>query len=409
MNELLATCCTINAPEASDAAISYYHIGNIIWILSEGLSLIVPLLFLYKGFCKKIEEFSSKIFKNYIFSALFFSYIFFILYILTKFPLDFISSYLVEKKFNLINQTFDLWLLGYIKEFGVEVLSTGLVASIFLILFKKYQKKWWLISSLILSAFLFFTLFIEPIWIDPLFNTFTPIQNKELEAKILDLANKSGIEGSFVFQVDKSSQTSKINAYVTGIGSSKRIVFWDTTLQAMSQDEILFVTGHEMGHYVLNHVWKNFAIYSIYLVLLFYFVDRFSAFLFKRCHFFKSIKTFHSNAALALLLFSFNLASFFSQPIFNGMSRYFEKQADQFGLEITQNSCAAASAFITLQNSNLANPRPGKFYNFWIASHPSLYDRVSFANQYCPWRDKKPLKYEHLFKKGAFSLDNTCK
>src|SRR6185295_12391224 len=102
-----------------------------------------------------------------------------------------------------------------------------------------------------------------PLVIDPLYNKFVPLQNQELKAKIIALAEKAEIPGRNVYQVDKSKQTKKYNAYVNGFGASQRIVLWDTTLKGMKEDEILFVMGHEMGHYKLAHIWKGILYNSV--------------------------------------------------------------------------------------------------------------------------------------------------
>ena len=195
-----------------------------------------------------------------------------------------------------------------------------------------------------------------------------------------------------------SSDTKALNAYVTGFGSTKRIVLWDTTIKKLTPDEILFVMGHEMGHYVLNHLWWDLLFEAILTLAIFYLTYRTAEFLMGRYSSRFGFTKLHEFASLPLLLFVLMFYQLLFSPLSLFVSRYFEHQADRFGLEITQNNQAAAEAFLALQQQNLGNPRPGKLYIFWRASHPPLGSRVDFCNSYCPWKRGKPLEYGQLFK-----------
>src|SRR6185312_373627 len=135
---------------------------------------------------------------------------------------------------------------------------------------RRSPRGWWLWLGFGTIPVIIFALLVSPIAIDPLFNKFTPLKDQQLKERILALAAKADIPSRKVFQVDKSAQTKAYNAYVSGFGASQRIVLWDTTLQGLEQDEILFVMGHEMGHYVLGHVWKGILISSAISLALFF-------------------------------------------------------------------------------------------------------------------------------------------
>jgi Zn-dependent protease with chaperone function len=131
-------------------------------------------------------------------------------------------------------------------------------------------RRWWLWTGLAAVPFIVLMLLIAPIWIDPLFNKFGPMKDEALEAQILALADRAGIAGSRVFEVDKSVDTKAVNAYVTGVGQTKRIVLWDTIIAKLERRELLFVMGHEMGHYVLGHVPETIAFLSLVILATFY-------------------------------------------------------------------------------------------------------------------------------------------
>ena len=123
----------------------------------------------------------------------------------------------------------------------------------------KSPRRWWLYTSALAVPFIILIVLVQPVWIDPLFNRFGPMQDKALEAEILALADRAGIEGGRVFEVAKSEDTKALNAYVNGFGSTKRIVLWDTIIKALDRRKLLVVMGHEMGHYVLDHLWQLIA------------------------------------------------------------------------------------------------------------------------------------------------------
>ncbi|HEY7444831.1 MAG TPA: M48 family metallopeptidase, partial [Vicinamibacterales bacterium] len=263
---------------------------------------------------------------------------------------------------------------------------------------KKSPSRWWLYTGLAAVPFLVLIIFVQPIWIDPLFNRFGPMKDKALEAQILQLAERSGIEGSRVFEVAKSEDTKAINAYVNGVGGTKRIVLWDTILARLEPAQLLVVMGHEMGHYVLGHIWKSILIFSVLIMATLYAVHRVAGRLLDRYRERFRFSELSDVASLPLILMLFGAFSFLVTPVALAVTRHFEHEADRFGLEITHGNYAAATAFVKLQQDNLAVPRPSMLYTLWRESHPPLGDRIDFCNDYRPWETGAPEVYAHLFK-----------
>jgi Zn-dependent protease with chaperone function len=251
---------------------------------------------------------------------------------------------------------------------------------------------------LLAIPFLTLSILVAPIWIDPLFNKFGPMQNKELETKILQLADRAGIEGGRVYEVAKSEDTKTVNAYVTGFGATKRIVLWDTIIAKLNEDELLFVMGHEMGHYVLGHVWKSILFFSLLIIVTLYAIHRTAGWLITRYQGRFGFTELSDIASLPLIILLFSAYFLIISPIALAYSRHNEHEADRFGLEITRNNHAAATAFVKLQEENLAVPRPNILVKLWQASHPPLGERIDFANEYRPWERGEPLRYAHLFR-----------
>lgn len=394
----LPECSYVAVPEASEQAMRYYHSGNVLWFLGQIWSLGVPLLFLWRGFTGKLSRFSERWGKNWYFTIVIYLALFILISTLLNFPLDFYAGFIREHAYGLSTQSFGRWMGNYGKGIFVTIISALAFIWIFYWLLKKSPRKWWLYGSFVSIAISFFMMLIQPIWIDPLFNSFGPMKDKGLEKQILDLANRAGINDGRVFEVDMSQDTNTVNAYVIGFGSTKRIVLWDTTMQQMKPAEILFVMGHEMGHYVLHHLWWSLAYFSILAVVTFYLIYKASNYLMERYKKKFGFKQLSNIASVPLFLLLINVFSLLSDPLSNAISRHMEHEADRFGLEITQDNKAAAEAFIVLQQSNLANPRPGLLYKIWRSSHPPLGERIDFCNSYCPWKQDQPEKYGKYFK-----------
>jgi Zn-dependent protease with chaperone function len=276
------------------------------------------------------------------------------------------------------------------------VTSIAFVWIVYLLL-QKSPRKWWFYSSIVSIFVSFIIMFVKPIWIDPLYNDFGPMKNKVLEQKILALAARAKIDHGNVYEVNKSQDTNTLNAYVTGFGSSNRIVLWDTTIQQMREDEILFVMGHEMGHFVLHHLWWQWLYFGALSFLIFYLVYRSANYIMHRYSDRFGFTRLSQIGSLPLLLLMMSVFTFLTDPLSNYVSRTIEHNADTFGLEITQNNRAAGEGFLVLQQKNLAVPRPGSLYKFWRSTHPPLGERVDFFNSYCPWKEGKPLKYGKFF------------
>ena len=224
------------------------------------------------------------------------------------------------------------------------------------------------------------------------------MRDKRLEAKILALADRAGIEGGRVFQVDKSVDTKTLNAYVAGLWQTKRIVLWDTIIARMDDRELLSVMGHEMGHYVLGHVWQGVVVSSLLTLFLLYAAYRtMGAIMARWAHRF-GFSDLADVASLPLLLLVSSVFSLGITPVQLAFTRHLEHEADRFALEITQTNHSTATAFVKLQEDALGNPWPGLLFKLWRADHPPLGERIQFSNDYHPWREGAPLRYASLFR-----------
>lgn len=294
-------------------------------------------------------------------------------------PLDFYSGFVVPHKFDLSNQSLGAWLIEDLKTLGVALLIGSPIAAAALMLIRKKPRRWWLWLWGGTIPLTLISVLLAPLVIEPLFNDFRRLENRGLEQRLLSLAGSVGIEGSDVFQVDKSKQTRTMNAYVTGLGVSKRIVIWDTLLQKMNDDEVVFVMAHEMGHYVRHDIWKGMAFGISLMFAVFWGGSRVAEAGVKRFGEEWGVEELSDPAAIPWYLLILAVATFLLSPVFAGYSRSVEHRADLFALDYTGLNEPGARAFIKLAEGSKIDPTPHRFMKFWRYSHPPLSERIELA------------------------------
>ena len=175
-------------------------------------------------------------------------------------------------------------------------------------------------------------------------------------------------------------------------------MLWDTILKALDRPQLLAVMGHEMGHYVLGHMWRLILLLSLTILGMTYAVHRLSGALIAKYGHRFGFTALGDVASLPLILLLVGAVSLVTDPITLAVQRYYEHEADRFALEITRDNHAGASAFVIMQQENLAVPRPGRLYTWLRASHPPVGERIDFFNDYRPWVSGQPLVYADRFK-----------
>lgn len=390
----------VEVPLPSPLAIKYYRSGNFLWCIDQLWSLAIPALILCTGFSAQLKRFAQRIGKNRFFTFILYAFFFFLIVTILNFPLSYYMDFFRSHEYHLSNQTFDRWIILFLKSTVLSGILGLVLLSIFYLFIRKSPKRWWLYLGLLSIPVSIILQIIQPIWIDPLFNQYHAMKDKQLEKQILTLASRAGIEDSRVFEVDKSQDTTTINAYVCGFGKTKRIVLWDTIIKVLTPNELLFVVGHEMGHYVLNHLWIAVLFNSVLTLILLFLINLVSKQLIKKHSRRFGFKELKDIASLPLILLLYTIFSFIFTPVQNLFSQCIEHEADRFGLEITHDNHAAADAFLKLTSQNLGYPRPGKLFLLFRATHPSIGSRIDFFNSYHPWCEGKPSRYEKYFKEA---------
>jgi STE24 endopeptidase len=387
----------IPVPEPSAKALRYYQSGNVLWVAATLWGLAVPALLLFTGFSARLRDWAGAIGRRWFGTIAVYAVLYLAVVYLLDLPLSYYADFVREHAYDLSNQSLAQWLGDSLKSLLVTLVVA--VATLWLpyLLLRKSPRRWWLYTALAAVPLLALLLLIQPVLIAPLFDDFGPMQDKALEAKILALADRAGIEGGRVLEVNKSEDTEAVNAYVAGLLDTKRIVLWDTLLAKLNPDQVLVVMGHEMGHYVLGHIWTLFALLCLLVLATLYAVHRSLGFLIRRYSHRFGFNDPADVASLPLLVLLFSAFFLLAQPMALAYSRHIERDADRFGLEITRDNHAMATAFTILQHTNLAYPRPGPLYVLWRSRHPSIAERIEFANRYRPWEQGQPLTYGRYF------------
>jgi STE24 endopeptidase len=387
----------VEVPAPSVKATRYHQGNNAIWAAEQFLSIALPMLLLFTGLSAWLRTLASHLAGGRFYPTLAIYFVLVsVLLFLVELPLSFCVGFAREHAYGLSTQRFPKWASDQAKGLGVGLLIGVLLLWIPYLLLAKSPQRWWLWTSALALPFYTLTLIVTPLWIAPLFNKFGPMKDKVLESEVLAVASRAGVEGARVFEVNKSVDTAKVNAYVTGVGSSKRVVLWDTLIARLSPEQARYVVGHELGHYVLGHVWTSIILSTLLTFVGLFGAHRLSGFVLGH---FGDRMGFHQLsdvASLPLLMLLLTLFSLVITPAALAFSRYHEHEADRFGLELTHDNRAAATAFVALQQQNLAVPRPGLLYKIFRASHPPIGERVDFINTYRPWVRGEPGRYQDL-------------
>ncbi|HLN28234.1 MAG TPA: M48 family metallopeptidase [Gemmataceae bacterium] len=305
-----------------------------------------------------------------------YSALFLLLLSLLSFPLTWYRSYYRATSYGLLHQSFAGWLVDQTKGLAILLVIVPLLLVVLYAVVRCTPRTWWLWGWLVVVGFAVVGMAIAPVFLSPLFNKFTPVQDANIRERVLKLAHEQHVPADDVYEMDASRRTDNIGAYVAGMLGTTRIVLFDNLLKRCTPEQIEMVMSHEMGHYVLNHIWKDVGIFSVVAL---------AGFLCVRWAFARilaswpaaGIKDSADVAGLPLLIFLFMTISFLTAPLLNGWSRTVEMQADTFGLNACRQPDAAATTFLMLGEYRELDPHPVAEFLFF--DHPSGQNRIRNA------------------------------
>ncbi|WP_153124816.1 M48 family metallopeptidase [Peribacillus tepidiphilus] len=359
----------------------YSEIRNYLFFLSTPYEWLFYLIILVAGFSVRFEK-SSSVFKKIgiLNNAIYLFWLSIVSY-LVVFPFNY-AGYYLSKKYNISTQSFSSWMKDEVIDFWVNFGLMIIIVSVLYWLMKKSAKRWWLYAWMLSVPFTLFLMFVQPVLIDPLYNDFYPLKNKVLEEKILELAEEAKIPADHVYEVNMAEKTNSMNAYVTGIGSNSRIVLWDTTLNKLSEDEILFIMAHEMAHYVEKHIYIGIAGYLLLTLVGLWLTSKLMNVMIRKWGGVLNISSISRIQSLPLFLLIISVLLFASSPITNAVSRHQERRADAYAIEMTKDKKAAVSTFQELSKAGLSQVNPPLLVKIFRYSHPTMLERISTLEQY---------------------------
>jgi Zn-dependent protease with chaperone function len=389
----------VPVPEPSALAVRYHRTGNALWAAATVLDLLVPAAVLFTRLSARLRIVARRIGRGrWLPTIAIYGAAYVILQAIVFLPLAWYAGFVRQHEYGLSTETAAAWLGDWAKGLAIAAVLAALVLWIPYLLLRVSPRRWWHWTGLLTAPLTALAMIVAPVWIAPLFDQFGPMRDRALEARIHRLAARAGIPESRVYEVRKSDETRRVNAYVTGFGRTKRIVLWDTLVDRLEPDEVVFVMGHEIGHFVLRHTLTIILGATLLATLSLYVVHRLAARLIARFRDRFGFERLDDVASLPLLALVGGVVMLATTPAVLALSRWQEREADRFGLEITRDNRAAALAFVRLQDENLAVPRTGLLFRLWRGSHPDLADRIEFSNRYRPWLGGQPPRYGDRFR-----------
>jgi Zn-dependent protease with chaperone function len=385
-------------PDKLKQAIEYSHAGYGLHFGGELYGIAVLLVVLQWGLAAKFRDWAEARSQHRFVQAIIFVPLLALTIDLFSLPLQMYGQHL-ERVYGQSVQSWLSWFWDWTKgeflEFGLAIILVFILYGVM----RRGPRSWWFYFWVASLPILFAIMFLEPFVIEPLFFEFQPLAKEH--AALVGALEKVVIRGGLVippdrmFEMKASEKLNSLNAYVTGLGASKRVVVWDTTMAKMTTPETLSVFGHEMGHYVLGHVRNSLILASVFALILLFIGYRALGLLLRQWGSRWRIRDQADWASLPVMVLIIGVLSFLSEPITNGYSRWQEHQADVYGLEVIHGIVpdskeVTSHAFQVLGEVDLEEPHPNRFIEFWLYTHPSISERIAFTQSYDPWSSGNP-------------------
>jgi STE24 endopeptidase len=339
-------------------------------LIHQGLTLIVLLSGFLPWLTKAIRSWGFGL----IVEGLIFFAILSLLANLSRIPFGLYDTFVIEDRYGFNRLTLRMWISDLLKSVMIQFLLGGLILWLLLALMVHGGEAWWVWAWMMVGGFELMMLWLYPVVIAPLFNKFEPIGNLGLVERIKNLMEKVGLRVKGVLKMDAGKRSKHTNAYFTGIGKTKRIVLFDTLLESHPEEEIVAVLAHEVGHWKRKHVLKQIILLEALSFAVFYIVSK----LLKWPLLYQTFGFEEPTVYIGIFLTGALLSplGYFAQPFEAAISRKFEREADDFVLELTKAAEPMRDALKRLASDNLSNLIPHPLYAWFYYSHPPLVERI---------------------------------
>ncbi len=364
-------------PEAKARSDAYFE-GGYWMILWDFLYLaVVMLILLNLGWSAGMRNLADRITRFKPLQTLIYWIEYIVLVSVMTFPLTVYEDYFREHKYGLATQTFGPWMVDQLKELGVDLVLGGILVMVLFGVVRRLSRSWWIWGSAVSIVFVIFLALIEPVYLMPIFNKVKRLDDPKVTQPILQLARANGIPAKDVYEIDASRQSTRMSANVSGFGQTMRITLNDNLLRRGSPEEIQAVMGHEMGHYVLDHVYNGILFFSVVIVIFFALLRWALEWTRARWGEKWRIRGIGDTAVLPLVVLLGSIFFFAMTPVLNTFTRTQEHEADMFGLNASRQPDGFAQAAIHL--GEYRKMSPGTVEEWVFFDHPSGRHRIHDA------------------------------
>jgi len=365
---------------ARDRSDAYFEGGYWLILVNLAVGLAIAGLLLQTGFAKGLRDRLAAVLKWRWATTMAFIAVYIAVTAVLTFPLTVYEGFFREHTFGLSTMSFPDWFGESLIQLVINVIMGAILLTLVYAVIRVARRTWWLWATGLSVVFLALMIFVSPVYIAPLFNDYTPLQEGELRDDILAMAHANGIPADDVYVFDVSRQSNRITANVSGLMGTMRISLSDTLVENTDPDEVLAVMGHEMGHYTLNHLWEMFTVFAVILAIGFAFTHAAFNWANRRFGGRWGISDIGDVAGLPLLAACLSVYFFLATPLMNTVIRTNEAEADIFGLNAAREPDGFATTALRLSSYRKIEPGPLEEWVFF--DHPSGRARVSMAMQW---------------------------
>ncbi len=353
--------------------------NNIVSLCATFCKITTTVLFLFTPLLNWYNNWLTNLGLPFLVTAVLFFLMLVHIEAIIQIPFDLYRTFRIEQRYGFNTQTLALWFADTIKGLLLSTILISLLLGAIFWLMTATPNFWWLTSWLFILCFTITILYLSPSLIEPLFNTFTPIDNPALEQKLQEVLKKAGLQISRVFSMDASKRSKHSNAYFSGIGRVKRIVLFDTMTANHTPDEIVAILAHEAGHWKKKHITKRLLLIQTMTLLGLFIAHQLIKSELPATLFALEQPTLYGQ--LLLVSFLGGLATWPLTPLLNLLSRAHEREADRYAVELTGSSAPLAAALVKMSKDNLSNLHPHPWYAAFHYSHPALLTRIATLRQ----------------------------
>jgi STE24 endopeptidase len=365
------------SPETSANTDGYVNAGYQTMVLDPVVSVIVAFLLLQLGWSRRWRELAERAVKWRFLQAFIYMPIYLLVTTVLVFPLSWYRDFHIEHKYGLATQDFSGWFVEFLQSTGIELIGVSLFVAILYLILRWSPQRWWMWGAGLVVSFFAILLLISPVFIEPIFNEYRPMDEGPLKGRILSIARANGMSADDVKQVDQSRQTNRVSANVSGMLGTTRIALNDNLLNRASADAVEAVMAHEIGHHVLNHRWKSMTYYALIFLASFAAANTLFLVIARRRGESWGVRGIDDYAGFPLLFAIVSVIISLATPLFYRIIYVHEYEADLFAINATQNPDAWAE--VALMTADYRKLHPPQWEENWLNHHPSPYVRIYTA------------------------------